>query len=85
MGGGLHDFSTFGDVYMRFYEGIYLYTCEAIVTTQRGRAIHPLDLTKFESSTSLSTNMPSLVPVRIVNAAVAATAALHLDIIHWMK
>jgi hypothetical protein len=51
MGGGLHDFSTFCD------------TCEAIVTTQRGCAIHPLDLTKSVSSTSLSTKVPSLVLV----------------------
>jgi hypothetical protein len=62
----LHNFCTVCDAYMRFYWGIYLETCKMVATTQRGHAIHPLDLTKSESSTCLSTKVPSLVPVVVV-------------------
>jgi hypothetical protein len=44
--------------------------------------ITPLDLTKSASSTSLSTNVPSLVPIQVVNSAAMAIAALQLAITH---
>jgi hypothetical protein len=61
MGVGLHDFCTVFSAYKRFYWSIYLQTCEAIIAIQWGHTIHPLDLTKSNSSTFHSTKVPSLM------------------------
>jgi hypothetical protein len=55
-----------------------------VATTQRGHAIHLLDLTKSASLTSLSTNVPSLVPIWVVAAVTVAIVVIQCHMVDIM-